>query len=53
MKNQISYEKDEEESKDPKNKKPQYIIKLFDELSDIDISYLEIELLQVIINFKW
>ena len=29
------------------------IIQLFDELSDKDITYLDIELLQVIIKFKW
>ena len=29
------------------------IIELIDELSDFDLSFLEIEVLQVIINFKW
>ena len=29
------------------------IIELIDELSDFDLTYLEIDVLQVIINFKW
>ena len=29
------------------------IIVLIDELSDYDLTYLEIESLQVIINYKW
>ena len=33
--------------------KPYEIIQLFEELSDNDITYLDIELLQVIIDFKW
>lgn len=53
MIDQISLTSGIEGSWYPKINKVQQIIKLFDELSDKDISYLDIELLQVIIDFKW
>ena len=50
MKDQISFKED---IKELNISKPIKIIELFDDLSDLDITYLDIELLQVIINFKW
>ena len=53
LKNQINIDENEEEKKMEKTRNTEKIIQLFDELSDKDITYLDIELLQVIIRFKW
>lgn len=39
--------------RDKFNNQQQKMIELFDGLSDNDLSYLEIEIQQIIINFKW